>query len=97
MVVRTGGKGKPPRRFAGVVVAMAGLPARGKTQVAHCLARRLNWNGESAKGWLKSMRDPRFNAPLKIVRPRLGSAGLFSRVYKLHILIIAQFRVSNTI
>ncbi|XP_046753418.1 6-phosphofructo-2-kinase/fructose-2,6-bisphosphatase-like isoform X1 [Diprion similis] len=49
MPVRNGNKAKPARRFAGVVVAMAGLPARGKTQVAHCLARRLNWNGESAK------------------------------------------------
>lgn len=41
---------KSPRKFAGVVIATSGLPARGKSQVAQCLARRLNWDGESAKG-----------------------------------------------
>lgn len=40
---------KSPRKFAGVVIATSGLPARGKSQVAQCLARRLNWDGESAK------------------------------------------------
>ncbi|KAJ8687379.1 hypothetical protein QAD02_023173 [Eretmocerus hayati] len=40
---------KPKHRFVGVVIAMTGLPARGKSLVAHGLARRLNWNGESAK------------------------------------------------
>ncbi|XP_074098072.1 6-phosphofructo-2-kinase/fructose-2,6-bisphosphatase isoform X1 [Cotesia typhae] len=40
---------KSPRKFVGVVIATSGLPARGKTQVASSLARRLNWNGESAK------------------------------------------------
>lgn len=41
---------KSPRKFVGVVIATSGLPARGRTQVAQSLARRLNWNGESAKG-----------------------------------------------
>lgn len=44
------GTAKPPRKFAGVVIVTTGLPARGKSQVAHSLKRRLNWNGESAKG-----------------------------------------------
>lgn len=49
IAVRTPGIAKSPRKFAGVVIATCGLPARGKTQVAQCLARRLNWNGESTK------------------------------------------------
>lgn len=49
MPVRTQGKAKSPRKFAGVVIATCGLPGRGKSQVAQCLARRLNWNGESTK------------------------------------------------
>lgn len=48
--MRTPGLTKSPRKFAGVVVAMCGLPGRGKSQVAQCLARRLNWNGDSTKG-----------------------------------------------
>lgn len=40
---------KSPRKFAGVVIAMCGLPGRGKSQVAQCLLRRLNWNGDSTK------------------------------------------------
>ncbi|XP_023246612.1 6-phosphofructo-2-kinase/fructose-2,6-bisphosphatase-like isoform X2 [Copidosoma floridanum] len=43
------GAAKPPRKFAGVVVVTCGLPARGKSQLAHSLVRRLNWNGETAK------------------------------------------------
>jgi hypothetical protein len=41
---------KPPRKFVGVVLITSGLPACGKSQIAHYLIRRLNWNGESAKG-----------------------------------------------
>lgn len=48
--VRATGATKSQRKFNGVVVATCGLPARGKTLVAYGLARRLNWNGESAKG-----------------------------------------------
>lgn len=48
--VRTSGVTKPPRKFAGVIIAFCGLPARGKSQIAHSLTRRLNWNGETAKG-----------------------------------------------
>ena len=44
---------KQPRKFAGVVIVTTGLPARGKSQVAHSLARRLNWNGVNTKGILK--------------------------------------------
>ncbi|XP_024942359.1 6-phosphofructo-2-kinase/fructose-2,6-bisphosphatase isoform X2 [Cephus cinctus] len=49
MTVRTSGIIKPPRKFAGVVIATTGLPARGKSQIAINLSRRLNWSGESAK------------------------------------------------
>lgn len=49
IAMRTPGKTKSPRKFAGVVVAMCGLPGRGKSQVAQCLSRRLNWNGDSTK------------------------------------------------
>lgn len=51
IAVRTPGIMKSPRKFSGVVIAMCGLPGRGKSQVAQCLSRRLNWNGESTKGW----------------------------------------------
>ncbi|XP_012238129.1 6-phosphofructo-2-kinase/fructose-2,6-bisphosphatase 1 isoform X1 [Bombus vancouverensis nearcticus] len=49
ITVRTSGIMKSPRKFSGVVIAMCGLPGRGKSQVAQCLSRRLNWNGESTK------------------------------------------------
>ncbi|XP_053983743.1 6-phosphofructo-2-kinase/fructose-2,6-bisphosphatase 1-like isoform X1 [Hylaeus volcanicus] len=49
IAMRTPGITKSPRKFAGVVIAMCGLPGRGKSQVAHCLSRRLNWNGYSTK------------------------------------------------
>ncbi|XP_012273881.1 6-phosphofructo-2-kinase/fructose-2,6-bisphosphatase isoform X2 [Orussus abietinus] len=49
MPVRAPGLTKSPRKFAGVVVATCGLPARGKSQVAQSLARRLNWSGKSSK------------------------------------------------
>ncbi|CAL7950552.1 unnamed protein product [Xylocopa violacea] len=47
--MRAPGITKSPRKFAGVVIAMCGLPGRGKSQVAQCLSRRLNWNGVSTK------------------------------------------------
>lgn len=50
IAVRAPGITKSPRKFAGVVIAMCGLPGRGKSQVAQCLSRRLNWNGDTAKG-----------------------------------------------
>lgn len=37
------------RKFVGVVIAICGLPGRGKSQVAQSLCRRLNWNGDSAQ------------------------------------------------
>lgn len=49
IAVRTPGITKSPRKFAGVVIAVCGLPGRGKSQVAQCLSRRLNWNGDSTK------------------------------------------------
>ncbi|CAG9788609.1 unnamed protein product [Diatraea saccharalis] len=36
-------------QFAPLLIALVGLPARGKSQVAHRLSRHLNWNGESTK------------------------------------------------
>ncbi|KAJ2945509.1 hypothetical protein O0L34_g323 [Tuta absoluta] len=35
--------------FAPLLIALVGLPARGKSQLAHRLSRHLNWNGESTK------------------------------------------------
>ncbi|CAK9812660.1 6-phosphofructo-2-kinase/fructose-2,6-bisphosphatase 1 [Anthophora plagiata] len=49
IAVRQPGITKSPRKFARVVIAMCGLPGRGKSQVAQCLSRRLNWNGDSTK------------------------------------------------
>lgn len=40
-------------QFAPLLIALVGLPARGKSQLAHRLSRHLNWNGESTKGWKK--------------------------------------------
>lgn len=36
-------------QFSPLLVALVGLPARGKTHVAHRLARHLNWQGDSTK------------------------------------------------
>lgn len=36
-------------QFAPLLIALVGLPARGKSQLAHRLSRHLNWNGESTK------------------------------------------------
>ncbi|XP_063386975.1 6-phosphofructo-2-kinase/fructose-2,6-bisphosphatase-like [Cydia fagiglandana] len=36
-------------QFAPLLIALVGLPARGKSQLAHHLSRHLNWNGESTK------------------------------------------------
>lgn len=47
---RISGLAKPSRKFAGVVIATCGLPARGKSQIGQSLARRLIWNGVTAKG-----------------------------------------------
>jgi len=41
---------KSSRKFVGVVIAICGLPARGKSQIGQSLARRLNWNGVTTKG-----------------------------------------------
>ncbi|KAL0113371.1 hypothetical protein PUN28_012503 [Cardiocondyla obscurior] len=46
---RISGMAKSSRKFVGVVVATCGLPARGKSQIAQSLARRLIWNGVAAK------------------------------------------------
>lgn len=35
--------------FAPLLIALVGLPARGKSQLAHRLSRHLNWNGERTK------------------------------------------------
>ncbi|CAH2984001.1 unnamed protein product [Chilo suppressalis] len=35
--------------FAPLLIALVGLPARGKSHLAHRLSRHLNWNGESTK------------------------------------------------
>ncbi|XP_070160283.1 6-phosphofructo-2-kinase/fructose-2,6-bisphosphatase isoform X1 [Polyergus mexicanus] len=40
---------KSSRKFVGVVIAICGLPARGKSQIGQSLARRLNWNGVTTK------------------------------------------------
>ncbi|XP_012533242.2 6-phosphofructo-2-kinase/fructose-2,6-bisphosphatase [Monomorium pharaonis] len=44
VAARTSGLTKSSRKFAGVVVATCGLPARGKSQIGQSLARRLIWN-----------------------------------------------------
>ncbi|XP_049876061.1 6-phosphofructo-2-kinase/fructose-2,6-bisphosphatase-like [Pectinophora gossypiella] len=36
-------------QFAPLLIVLVGLPARGKSQLAHRLSRHLNWNGESTK------------------------------------------------
>ena len=38
------------KKFGPLMVAFVGIPARGKTVMAHKLARYLNWTGELAKG-----------------------------------------------
>ncbi|RLU24406.1 hypothetical protein DMN91_002495 [Ooceraea biroi] len=43
------GTSKSSRKFAGVIIATCGLPARGKSQIGQSLARRLNWNGMTTK------------------------------------------------
>lgn len=50
--MRSAKVGRPRRmvnQFAPLLIALVGLPARGKSQLAHRLARHLNWNGESTK------------------------------------------------
>lgn len=38
------------RQFGPLVVVLVGLPARGKTVLAHKLGRYLNWTGHPTKG-----------------------------------------------
>lgn len=52
MIFTVGSKMGGATQFSPLLVALVGLPARGKTHVAHRLARHLNWNGESTKGML---------------------------------------------
>ncbi|XP_020297034.1 6-phosphofructo-2-kinase/fructose-2,6-bisphosphatase-like isoform X2 [Pseudomyrmex gracilis] len=49
VATRIPGTAKSSRKFAGVVIATCGLPARGKSQIGQSLARRLNWNGVTTK------------------------------------------------
>jgi hypothetical protein len=42
--------GSGQKQFGSLMVAFVGIPARGKTVMAHKLARYLNWTGEVAKG-----------------------------------------------
>ena len=44
--------GSGQKKFGPLMVAFVGIPARGKTVMAHKLARYLNWTGEVAKGKL---------------------------------------------
>lgn len=50
VAARISGLSKSSRKFAGVVIATCGLPARGKSQIGQSLARRLIWNGVTTKG-----------------------------------------------
>lgn len=59
---------KSPRKFTGVVVATCGLPARGKTLTAYGISRRLNWNGESAKGMSKLIEFLTFTLKNKLIQ-----------------------------
>ncbi|KYM78171.1 6-phosphofructo-2-kinase/fructose-2,6-biphosphatase [Atta colombica] len=49
VAARISGLSKSSRKFAGVVIATCGLPARGKSQIGQSLARRLIWNGVTTK------------------------------------------------
>ncbi|PSN42982.1 hypothetical protein C0J52_13210 [Blattella germanica] len=45
----TNKRGPQPKKFGPLIVALVGIPARGKTVISHKLARYLNWTGEVAK------------------------------------------------
>lgn len=47
--------GSGQKQFGSLMVAFVGIPARGKTVMAHKLARYLNWTGEVAKGKLTTI------------------------------------------
>jgi hypothetical protein len=47
--------GSGQKQFGSLIVAFVGIPARGKTVMAHKLARYLNWTGEVAKGKLTTI------------------------------------------
>jgi len=50
VAAKSSGLAKSSRKFVGVVIAICGLPARGKSQIGQSLARRLIWNGVTTKG-----------------------------------------------
>jgi signal recognition particle GTPase len=65
--------GAGQKQFGPLLVAFVGIPARGKTVMAHKLARYLNWTGEVAKGKLMITmlisciyRDPKQNTVNRI-------------------------------
>ncbi|KYN43725.1 6-phosphofructo-2-kinase/fructose-2,6-biphosphatase [Trachymyrmex septentrionalis] len=66
---------KSSHKFAGVVIATCGLPARGKSQIGQSLARRLIWNGVTTKVFrVSDYRRKRFEPHISQELFRLDNA-----------------------
>ncbi|KYN04929.1 PREDICTED: 6-phosphofructo-2-kinase/fructose-2,6-bisphosphatase-like [Cyphomyrmex costatus] len=72
---RISGLSKSSHKFAGVVIATCGLPARGKSQIGQSLARRLIWNGVATKVFrVSDYRRKRFEPHISQELFRLDNA-----------------------
>ncbi|KYQ54721.1 6-phosphofructo-2-kinase/fructose-2,6-biphosphatase [Trachymyrmex zeteki] len=75
VAARISGLSKSSRKFAGVVIATCGLPARGKSQIGQSLARRLIWNGVTTKVFrVSDYRRKRFEPHISQELFRLDNA-----------------------